>query len=179
MKQGLGYLSLQLCRNEHDGISNHQPHDCLLNRLFWHRWKKTSKLRITDLWEGNSPVTSEFPAQRGSNAEHVSIWWHHQDRCSGGWCNVGHPSETCLKLLLGWIYFSETSKYICNFNYISILSRCRLMQSFLEGDTELFILHSQHHCCWYPGYVRRQAINRHGFEQVILEYFRFFQHQKD
>ena len=25
----------------------------------------------------NSPVTSEFPAQRSSNAENVSIWWHH------------------------------------------------------------------------------------------------------
>ena len=44
--------------NEHDGTSNHQPHDCLLNRLF-RRWsKKTSKLHVTgpceeftdDLW---------------------------------------------------------------------------------------------------------------------------------
>ena len=26
---------------------------------------------------GNSPVTSEFPAQRASNAENVSIWWRH------------------------------------------------------------------------------------------------------
>ena len=30
---------------------------------------KTSKLRVTGLCEGNSPVTSEFPAQRASNAE--------------------------------------------------------------------------------------------------------------
>ena len=28
------------------------------------------------LW-GNSPVTGEFPAQRASNAENVSIWWRH------------------------------------------------------------------------------------------------------
>ena len=27
--------------------------------------------------EGNSPVTGEFPAQRASNAENVSIWWRH------------------------------------------------------------------------------------------------------
>ena len=27
--------------------------------------------------EGNSPVTDEFPAQRVSNAENVSIWWRH------------------------------------------------------------------------------------------------------
>ena len=27
----------------------------------------------------NSPVTGEFPAQRASNAENVSIWWRHHD----------------------------------------------------------------------------------------------------
>ena len=41
------------------------------------RSKKTSKLRITGLCEGNSPVTGEFPAQRTSNAENVFIWWRH------------------------------------------------------------------------------------------------------
>ena len=39
--------------------------------------KKTSKLHITGLCEGNSPVTGEFPAQRASDAENVSIWWRH------------------------------------------------------------------------------------------------------
>ena len=58
-----------------DGVSNHQPHHCLLNRLFRRRSEKTSKLRVTGLCEGNSPVISEFPAQRASNAENVSIWW--------------------------------------------------------------------------------------------------------
>ena len=29
------------------------------------------------LYEGNSPVTGEFPSQRASNAENVSIWWRH------------------------------------------------------------------------------------------------------
>ena len=41
--------------------------------------KKTSKLRITGLCAGNSPVTGEFPAQRVSYAENVSIWWRHHD----------------------------------------------------------------------------------------------------
>ena len=53
--------SLQWRHNEHDGISNNQPCDCLLKRLFRHRWKKTSKLRITGLCAGNSRVTNEFP----------------------------------------------------------------------------------------------------------------------
>ena len=60
-----------------NGVSNHQPHDCLLNRLFRHRSKKTSKLRVTGLCEENSPVTSEFPTHRASYAENVWIWWHH------------------------------------------------------------------------------------------------------
>ena len=57
-----------------DGISVHQPHDCSLNRLFRRRSKKTSKLRVTGLCAGDSPVTGEFPTQRACNAEHVSIW---------------------------------------------------------------------------------------------------------
>ena len=62
-------LSLQWRHDKHDGFSNHQPRDCLLTRLFRHRWKKTSELRVTGLCAGNSPVTGEFPAQRASNAE--------------------------------------------------------------------------------------------------------------
>ena len=41
------------------------------------RSKKTSKLCVTGLSEGNSPVTGEFPAQRASNAKDASIWWRH------------------------------------------------------------------------------------------------------
>ena len=72
-------LSLQLRHYERDGVSNHQLHDCLLRHLFSRSSKKTSKLRVTGLCEGNSPVTGEFPAQRTSNAESVSIWWLHHD----------------------------------------------------------------------------------------------------
>ena len=60
--------------NEWDGVSNHH---CLLNRLFRCKSKKISKLRITGLCVENSPVTGEFPAQKASNAENVSIWCHH------------------------------------------------------------------------------------------------------
>ena len=50
------------CRyNDHDGVSNHQPHDCLLNRLFRRRSKKTSKLRVTGLCAGNSPGLVNSP----------------------------------------------------------------------------------------------------------------------
>ena len=39
------------------------------------RSKKTSRLRVTGLCAGNSPVTGEFPAQRASNVDNVSFWW--------------------------------------------------------------------------------------------------------
>ena len=71
------HLSLLRRHNARDGVSNHQPHDCLLNRLFRRRSKKTSKLRVTGLCVRNSPVIGEFPTQMASNAENISIWWRH------------------------------------------------------------------------------------------------------
>ena len=62
-------------RWRHDGrdsVSNHQPHDCLLNCLF-RRWsKKTSKLRVTGLCAGNSLGTGEF-----DDVIMVYAWWCH------------------------------------------------------------------------------------------------------
>ena len=69
--------SLRWRHNDHAGVSNHQPHGCLLNRLFRRKSKKTSKLRVTGLCAGNSPGTGAFPAQMASYAESVSIWWRH------------------------------------------------------------------------------------------------------
>ena len=49
------------------------------SKIYSVRSKKTSKLRVTGLYVGNSLVTGKFPAQRASNAENGSIWWrHHQ-----------------------------------------------------------------------------------------------------
>ena len=78
-------LPLLWRHNGRDGIWNHQPHDCLLSRLFRCRSKKTSKLRVTGLFVGNSPVTGEFPPQMASDVENASIWWRHHAfelRCS-------------------------------------------------------------------------------------------------
>ena len=87
-----GWISIAVCgpisarggtlrwrHNDHAGVSNHQPHGCLLNRLFRRKSKKTSKLRVTGLCAGNSPGTGEFPAQMASYAENVSIWWCHHE----------------------------------------------------------------------------------------------------
>ena len=72
-----GLEPLRWRHNEIDGDSNHQPHDCLLNRS--PADKNTSKLRVTGFCVGNSPVNGEFPAQKARNAENVSIWWRHHD----------------------------------------------------------------------------------------------------
>ena len=77
--------ALQWCHNERDGVSNHWPHDCLLNCLFRRRSRKASKLHVTGLCEGNSPLTGEFPAQRASNAEKDSIWWPHHGQFPWKW----------------------------------------------------------------------------------------------
>ena len=66
--------TLQRLHNGCNGISNHQPHHCLLNHIFKRRSKKASKLRITGLCEGNWLVTSQFPAHMAINTENVSIW---------------------------------------------------------------------------------------------------------
>ena len=76
-------LSLPSLRWRHNGcyrVSIHQPHHCLLNRLFGRKSRKTSKLRVTGLCAENSPGTGEFPAQMASYAEDVSIWWRHHDQ---------------------------------------------------------------------------------------------------
>ena len=69
-----GETPLRWRHNGHHGVSNHHPHDCLHNRLFRHRSKKTSKPHVPGLCMGNSPGTGEFPAQMASYVENFSIW---------------------------------------------------------------------------------------------------------
>ena len=51
-------LSLHWRHNDHYGVSNHQPHSCLLNRLFRRR---SSKFHVTGLCVGNSPGPVNSP----------------------------------------------------------------------------------------------------------------------
>ena len=129
----ISYSTLQWRHNECAGVSNHQPHDCSLNRVFRHRSKKTSKLRVTGLCKGNSPVTSEFHAQMTSNAENFSIWWRHHDQFMWNinsfssvllrWHVIDFPSAS--KISMGcadkitqqcnnWVHNSCDIVYICS-----------------------------------------------------------------
>ena len=112
---------LQWRHNECDGISDHQPHDCLLKRLFRRRSKKISKLCVTGLCAGNSPVTGEFPTKSDSNAENVSIWRHHHDLCEKKSCSMNrgdlidttirHDMQTLSALLTLWGNVAVTSGF--------------------------------------------------------------------
>ena len=59
LQQGL--ITLHWRHNDHDGVSNHQPHGCLLNRLFRRISKKTSKLRVSGRCVGKSPGPVNSP----------------------------------------------------------------------------------------------------------------------
>ena len=76
----LNVISLNWRHNGRDGVSNHQPHHCLLDRLFRRRSKKKSNsasLAFVREFTGDRSI----PAQMASNAENVSIWLrHHVDK---------------------------------------------------------------------------------------------------
>ena len=57
----MAWVTLRWRHNDHDGVSNYQPNGCLLNHLFRRRSKKTSKIRVTGLWAGNSPGPVNSP----------------------------------------------------------------------------------------------------------------------
>ena len=60
-KNKFHYNDVIMTHNDHDSVSNRQPHGCLLNRLFRRRSKITSKLRVTGLCVGNSPGPVNSP----------------------------------------------------------------------------------------------------------------------
>ena len=71
-------MALQWRHNERDDVSNHRRLDCLLNRFFRRKSKKTSKFTSLAFvwgihrWPVNSPHKGS--ATRKIN---VSIWWRH------------------------------------------------------------------------------------------------------
>ena len=87
VKERISSSPLQWRHNGHDSVSNHQPLDCLLSRLFRRRSKNISKFRVSNYCAGNSLETGEFPAQMASYAENVSIWWRHNAY------GIRHPAQ--------------------------------------------------------------------------------------
>ena len=112
----LAVTPLQWRLNGCDGVSNHQPHHCSLNRLFRRRSKKTSKLCITGLCAGNSPLTGEFPAQMAGNAEMflfddviMTLWGVLSRKLPELETNmhVLHTFQNPLTLMLSWLNLDD------------------------------------------------------------------------
>ena len=135
------FTSLQWRHNDRDGFWNHQRLDCLLN--------KKSKLRVTGLCEGNSPVTGEFPAQRTSNAV-----FFHLMMSSCGWARSQLMREDITYVTsrrIGWDFALISTAYpkfdqcviamyiqhpwllCCSRNNLSIFTFCiRANESFFQ-----------------------------------------------
>ena len=72
--------SLQWRHNGGDGVSHHHPYECLLNRSFRRRSKKTAKLRVTGLCVVNSPGPVNSPhkgpvTRKMFPFNDVIMWW--------------------------------------------------------------------------------------------------------
>ena len=81
-------ITLQWRHNGCKSISNHQPQDWCTDQR---KHQSSASLAFV---QGNSLVTSEFPAQMASNREIISIWWHHHD----GLINILDLLSSCSKL---------------------------------------------------------------------------------
>ena len=109
-------ITLQWHHNGFNGISNHQPRDCLLSHFFRCRSKKMSKLHVTGLCAENSPVT-----QRASDKQNVSIWWHHHDNWPGITRHIG-------------TYKGVVLVYLGHFSWVPIRIECRVSGDSFESD---------------------------------------------
>ena len=124
------------------------------------RSKKTSKLRVNGLCAGNSPVTGEFPAQRASNAENVSIWWRHNVLVA--WCR-GYRRSNGTSRAEPWhwsIYLalSDLSTARDNYTISQQLSNPHEWYLICRFVTEFVITDAAHSCTTA---LARKDLSRH------------------
>ena len=107
--------SLRWRHNDQAGVSNHQPHGCLLNRLFRHRSKKTSKLRVTGLCAGNSPGPVNSPHKGPVTRKMFSfddvIMWNFLEADVGARLITSIPIQLQNRLRYGWYCLSYDFDY--------------------------------------------------------------------
>ena len=99
--------------NERDGVSNHRRLHCLLNRLFGEDQRKHQISASLAFFAGIQRwlVT---PLTKVSNAENVSIWWHHHGSAYSWTTNhklllelIGTPWQEAVQDILLIIFFSD------------------------------------------------------------------------
>ena len=78
--------TLQWRHNGRDGVSDHQPHECHTQPFIQVQIKENIKAQR--LWPSCREFPGdrwiEFPTQRASNADNVSIWWRHHEMAMKG-----------------------------------------------------------------------------------------------
>ena len=146
---------LQWGHNGRDGVSNHQRFVCLLNRLLRRRSKKTSKLHLTGLCEGNPPVTRGCPSQTASNAENASIWWRHHGDAKNQrfkiqnvpdiWCPVAHQMYVSMMSRDEHLSYHLTAQN----NHSWYVSSANLTMLYFAAEEHLFHFHNIFRdCTW-------------------------------
>ena len=148
----LSILMLRWRHNGLDGVSNHQPHDCSLNRLFRRRSMSSSKLRVTGLYARNSPVTAvnsshKWPVTRKMfplddviiscwflrNKQKLlevrsclHIWWTHKNQLSTQRVRAGgtmRVTSPFLHIVHHWCSYADDLLFGCTFlSVVNILS---------------------------------------------------------
>ena len=133
--------------NGHSGVSNHQPHDSLLNRLFRRRPKKTSKLRVTGLCAGNYPGTGEFhhkwPVTRkmfpfDDVIMYIDLWQNHVSLlCS--WYITASYWFHCHGFVLNSIINNNDTNALC-LNEITMIN---IDKQIIAGHQEILCTHKK------------------------------------
>ena len=138
-------LPSQWRHNVHDGVSNHQPRDCLLNRVFRHRTKKTSKLHAVMYYHFTFEVLINVMLR-----EYIC------------------PFKETTGIITSIMYYREKihfrsfethrafiRKIVWSGDALTILTLLMLQREYSE-------LLGQYHACWCPA----QGINRHGIDST-------------
>ena len=104
---------------------------------------------------GNSPVPGEFPTQRASNAENVSIWWRHHEQKGqdSGWRQGQH----CLLHMWGW----KKHHNLNNYSYVTLSAMTT--QNIGNHLNNLFRLLKHSHKLWINTPFGRESTVNGGF----------------
>ena len=130
-----GHSPLHWRHNDHDGVSDHHAASRLFTQPFIQTQIKED-IKAPRHWPlcGEFTGTGEFPAQRTSYAENVSIWWRHHVKT----INDGDPvQQRTYRRLQGpvkmfhWILNISSSKLCLKSTHLKLQQWQRFLHFFL------------------------------------------------
>ena len=137
----LSKTTLQWRHNECDGVSNHQPLDCLLNVCSGTYQRKHQSSVSRSQW-------GQSLSQRASNAEIFFIWWRHYELAhftSNTNVITAKQGTECLSVV--WLYnHIDGTVQDCS---ISIANAMEILQSCTKPS-----ISSAKETCTWPSYRR-------------------------